>query len=42
MFNIAMNRQKGDKFSRAKTAKSALCHRFKEHGASTIVFQQVH
>ena len=43
MFNIAMNHQNGEKFSRAKTAKSALCHRFKEHGASTTVFQhQVH
>ena len=29
--NITMNHQKGEKFSRSKTAKSALCHRFKEH-----------
>ena len=28
---IAMNHQKVEKFLRAKTAKSALCHRFKEH-----------
>ena len=29
--NITMNHRKGEKFSRSKTAKSALFHRFKEH-----------
>ena len=29
--NTTMNHRKGEKFSRSKTAKSALCHRFKEH-----------
>ena len=37
-----MNHQKGEQFSRAETAKSALYHRFNEHGASTTVIQLVH